>query len=374
MYMRLVSLFVVCASAFAASPVASTRFKGGDQGRIQVDVKVNGQGPFSFLFDTGSMNVISLDLAKQLGVKVGGQRTGEGFGGAFETASAVIDSISLGDLTMGRSEGTVIGGGPFSRGGLSGILGREVLAKLVAEVDYEHGRLRFFDPDGFAYAGHGTRLPLTAHENGLITIPERVFGVNVDIQVDSGSSYPLVLFPRFVQGHDLHAELTAITGYGFGGLTHAMVTRAPALEIGQLGIKNPIVYLSTDNNGIESGSADGNMGGPLLREFTATFDLPHQSLYLEPNEWYGKPELADKSGMVLDTRGKSVKVLFVYPHSPAAKAGIVQGDVVNDPSGQTLTGDQWHDLLDGPTGSIVRVTVNHQGRVASVSLALRPYL
>ena len=100
------------------------------------------------------------------------------------------------------------------------------------------------------------------------------------------------------------------------------------------------MLLSTDNDGIESGTADGNIGGQLLREFTWTFDLPHGALFVEPDNWYNKPELADTSGLVLDTRGDSPKVLFVSPGSPAADAGISQGDTMHEPSGKTLTGEQ----------------------------------
>ncbi len=74
------------------------------------------------------MNTISLDLASQLAVKVSGHRTMQGFGGPVDTGSAVLDSIKLGDLAMQRSEVTVIGG-PFTRIGLAGILGREFLCR-----------------------------------------------------------------------------------------------------------------------------------------------------------------------------------------------------------------------------------------------------
>ncbi len=326
------------------------------------------------MFDTGSMNIISLDLAKQLRLHVSGQHTMQGFGGSVEAASAILNSISLGDLTMGQSEVTVIGSGPFSPHGLVGMLGREFLKQLVTRVDYEHGTLEFFDPASFAYAGRGARLPLTARGNDLMTTRIRVFGTDAEVQVDSGSEKSLVLFPKFVRKHTLHADVQAITGYGFGGLTRAMITRAPSLKMGDFEIQHPIVYLSTDSNGIEAGSADGNFGGELLREFTWIFDLPHSSLYVEPNFWYGKPELADRSGMVLDTRGGPARVLFVYPGSPAADAGIVEGDEPRDGSGKELTGEQWHDLLDASPGSVIRMLVKHNGRFKSISFALRTYM
>jgi len=369
-----VCMLVFCTIALASDPVASVDFKGGAQGRILVNAKINDRGPFPFLFDTGSVNIISLDLANQLGAKVSGKRTMAAFGGPVEAASAVLDSIKLGALTMGRTEVLAIGGGPFTKGGPDGMLGWEFLSKLVVEVDYEHGRLTFYVPGKYSYAGGGVRVPMTVHGHNMMAIPGEVFGATASIQLDSGSEGSLRLFEKFVREHDLHSKLEAVTGYGFGGLTRAMVMRAPALTIGGFTIKSPIVYLSLDQGGIEAGASDGNMGGPLLREFTCVYDVPHSSFYLEPNAWFGKGELADRSGLVLDTRGGSAKVLFVYPGSPAAQAGLTAGDELADVNGEALSDNQWHDLLDDASGATVRLKVKHNGRVDNIKFILRDYL
>jgi hypothetical protein len=373
MRIRWAALSFVCAISFGATPIASTHFRNGDQGRIEVDVKVNGRGPFAFFFDTGSMTIISLDLARELGVDVTGRQRIQAFGGPVETGSAIVNSLNVGDLTMGRSQVTVIDGGPFNKHGSVGVLGRELLNRLITQVNYEQGTLEFFDPTGFVYTGKGRRLPLTAHSNELMTTRMRVFGAEASIQVDSGAENSLGLFPKFVREHGLKPGEPAITGYGFGGLTHAGVTRALELNLGGFAIRNVVVFLSTDTDAIESGPADGNMGGQLMREFTWTFDLPHESLFVEPNSWYEKPALEDASGLVLDSRADPVKVLFVFPGSPAARAGIFKGDSVRDPNDKALTGEQWHDLLDSP-GTVIHLLVEHNGRWTPVSLMLRKYL
>ncbi len=360
--------------AQAAAPVAFLNFKGADQGRIVIDVKVNDKGPYPFLFDTGSLNIISMELANQLGAKVSGKGTMAAFGGSVETGSAILDSIKLGELTMGRTEVTAIGGGPFTKGEPVGMLGWEFLSKLVVEIDYEHGKLNLYDPQTYAYTGHGVRVPITVGGTNMLSIPGTVFGSTAALQLDTGSEVPLVLFPKFVALHHLQSQLHAITGYGFGGLTRAMITRAPALTIGSYAIESPVVQLSLDASGIESGTADGNIGGPLLHQFTCVFDVPHKSFYLEPNAWFGKGELTDRSGLVLDTRGDSAKVLFVYPGSPAAKAKITGGDEVSDGNGHSLSAAGWHDLTDRAKGTIVLVTVNHRGHLRKASLTLSDYL
>lgn len=366
--------FVSCVVALAATPVASVDFTGGEQGRILIDAQIDGEGPFPFLFDTGSVNIISLSLATKLGAQVSGKRSMNAFGGPVETATAVLDSIKLGSLTMGRTEVVAIAGGPFTNSGPVGMLGWEFLSKLVVEVDYQHGKLNFFDPATYSYPGHGVGLPMTVHGHNMLVISGTVFGSKATLQLDSGSEAPLVLFKKFVQEHDLHSKLEAVTGYGFGGLTIAMVMRAPLLTIGGYEIKSPIVHLSLDEGGIESGVSDGNIGGPVLRGFTCVYDVPHSSFYLEPNAWFGKQPLEDRSGLVLDTRGASAKVLFVYPGSPAAQAGIAAGDELTDGDGRVLSENQWRDLFDNAPGATVRLTAKHLGRTGPVKLTLRDYL
>jgi membrane-associated protease RseP (regulator of RpoE activity) len=165
-----------------------------------------------------------------------------------------------------------------------------------------------------------------------------------------------------------------VTGYGFGGLTRAMITRAPSLKIGGFKVASPLTNLSLDESGVESGHVDGNIGAPILREFKWIFDIPHKSVYLEPNKWFNKPELDDHSGVVLDTRNGLAKVLFVYAKSPAANAGIQTGDELRAPDGQPLTSDQWHDLLDAAPGTIVSLRVIHAGKDRRVFLTLNTYI
>jgi hypothetical protein len=63
---------------------------------------------------------------------------------------------------------------------------------------------------------------------------------------------------------------------GFGGLTRAMITRAPALEIGGFQVESPLTNLSLDETGVETGEPNGNIGAPILREFKWIFDVPHK--------------------------------------------------------------------------------------------------
>ena len=373
-----VPAFLFAARALSATaPVTTVSFEGGPQGRILVQAKINDRGPFPFLFDSGSVDIISLDLATQLGIRVNGKRTLAAFGGPVVSGTATLQSINVGAVTMSKSPVQVIGGGPFTTGGPVGVLGFEFLTQFVTEIDYQHGKLSFYEPALYNYSGHGARLPMALVDNCLIVQGE-VFGARARITLDSGSDQGFVAYTQFVRKHDLLRKSTAtlegITGYGFGGQTRAMVTRAPYLKLGDIRIESPIVDLSEDSSGVEGGDLDGNIGAPLLREFTVTFDTPHHAFYLEPNSFYGAPQLFDRSGLVLDSSSDPVKVLWVFKGSPAADLQVLPGDRLTGSNGESFSGDQWHDLLNAAPKTVVRLKVWHAGNVRSLNLKLRDYI
>lgn len=58
----------------------------------------------------------------------------------------------------------------------------------------------------------------------------------------------------------------------------------------------------------------------------------------------------------------SAEVLFVYPRSAAAEAGLNVGDELTGADDKCLTNDQWHDLFAAPTGTVVSFRVRENGK------------
>jgi C-terminal processing protease CtpA/Prc len=71
----------------------------------------------------------------------------------------------------------------------------------------------------------------------------------------------------------------------------------------------------------------GIVGSEILRRFTATFDYPEARMLLEPNAHFGEPFDFDMSGLYL-AGDERIEVLRVVDDSPAAEAGIREGDRV----------------------------------------------
>jgi predicted aspartyl protease len=113
---------------------------------LLVPVHVNGEGPFSFVLDTGAtMTCIDLGLAERLGLpEAPGHGVGMGIGqepGALQLVS--IDSLRVGDATAADMTGCALGLGQFRDMGLEveGLLGLNYLQEFVVTLDFPAGRL-----------------------------------------------------------------------------------------------------------------------------------------------------------------------------------------------------------------------------------------
>jgi carboxyl-terminal processing protease len=65
---------------------------------------------------------------------------------------------------------------------------------------------------------------------------------------------------------------------------------------------------------------------------------------------------------------KGLKILKVYDNSPAAKAGIVKGDIVNNVNGKVITHRGDFDVVNGVIGTHVEITINRDGVVKTYDL------
>jgi predicted aspartyl protease len=125
---------------------------------VYIDVSINGQGPYRFIFDTGGSLVIDTELAKKLGLNRAGSMQGIGVGENTDTFNfATIDSLSIGNATIGHLDGAIapVRNGFSASGGepVDGLIGSETLARFVTTFDYPNRRLTFRMPGAPPVAG-----------------------------------------------------------------------------------------------------------------------------------------------------------------------------------------------------------------------------
>jgi C-terminal processing protease CtpA/Prc len=97
-------------------------------------------------------------------------------------------------------------------------------------------------------------------------------------------------------------------------------------------------------------------------------------MYLEKNSNYGKPDIFNRAGLLLNLEPEDLKIETVISGSPAAKAGLAEGDVITQIDGGQPTEDSIQNAFTQPVGTILHLTVSHAGALRSVSLILEDVL
>lgn len=161
-------------------------------GRIYVEARVDGKGPFTFAVDTGASGMGRADaaLVARLGLPVHG--TGEASDGV---ASATVDTVKLASLDLGgfvRRDLEVITRDYASRmapeARFDGIVGREYFADGLLVIDYPSHRLTFTRGAGLARGMDG----VLGYERAF-RVPVEIGEETAEGNLDTGANVAFVL-------------------------------------------------------------------------------------------------------------------------------------------------------------------------------------
>lgn len=324
-----------------------------------LQVRVNGSEPRWFVLDTGAaVTVFNSTLVESLGLKAGRGGTLAGAGGnvqstriagvALDVGGAAFKDLSVAALPLAAIENTV-------GRAIDGILGAELFKRYVVEINYEANELTLYEPAGYAYAGRGESLPLSFQQNhphvrAQIALPGRP-PLEGDFVIDAGSNLQLILLPAFVEQHRLRDSVrpTLTTyGRGVGGEVPLPIGRAESIRFGGFTLRQPVTAFPSTGTFGTAGKA-GNIGTAILRRFRVVFDYSRKLIHLEPAKNFSEPFEADMSGLGLASEGPSFsvfKVVRVLPATPAAEAGLRQGDEIVTVNGRPVAGTRLAELRE----------------------------
>ncbi len=356
-----------------------------------VQVEINGQGKFNLFFDTGGLNALTPETAKALGLEAEGAFQGGGVGEKSEEIAVVrVASVKLGGVLFRDqlfyifplSEMSKVEGLP-----VSGIIGYELLKRLIAEIDYDGGMINFTTPSEFVAPQDAVAIPFT-FESETPQIEGKIDGLPGLFTIDTGSRSTLDLNAPFVAEHGLLAKhpkaIEATTGWGVGGAAKSRVTRMAKLELGtgpagtgSIAVENLVTGFSLQKKGaMAKSNLAGNIGGGLLKRFDVTFDYGKQVMYLKPNGNAKNRDAYDRAGMWLLTDPEGLRVKDVTAGGPAEKAGLKIEDLILSIDGKKAAEIALPDLrirlANDPVGSKVTLTVRGKdGKERAVGVVLR---
>ena len=384
------------ASAYAAPKVVLNDYSIADNAQettfpfklinnhIYADVKVNGKGPFQFIFDTGGVNLLTPPLTQKLGLSAEGHMQGNGAGsGHMDVQLTKVSSLQLGDATvkdqvfaqipldsMGNIEGVA----------MPGMVGFETFRRFVTRIDYGAHTITLIKPDAFDPKDAGTAVPISFNGN-TIEVPATYDGVPGTFTIDTGNRGSLILNSPFVAAHAQFAKYStapeATTGWGIGGPTKSHVIRGHNLVIGGLTVAAPVVLLSTATKGADADATQsGNIGGGVLKRFVVTLDYGNNKMYLKPvTQSVSDLDSFDRSGMWINQSATGYSVVDVTKGTPADRAGLKAGDEIVSVDGKPAASVPLYEtrahLRNDAPGTVVKFTVKRGAETKDIPVTLK---
>lgn len=296
---------IVCHAAPAAGGNVARLDLGS--GIPMVQVRINGQGPFTLVVDTGTNcdAILSPRVVKRLGLEASGRSRITDLGGG-KTHS--IDMVNIDSLTLAGEEFHNIRAAeanlPDGDSVLDGILGFGFFRNLVFTLDYPHRRL-VLNNSSLADPSDAKTVPMRL-ASGTPMIEIAIAGEKLYAGIDSGAmgvSVPVAVADRlqFESGRETVAfGRTQVSDFALrGAVLHGAVEVAgfqfdqPWLEI------NPVFHFA-------------NIGSDLMREFSVTFDQHNRRVRFDaegklhrlkkPRNWGQAEELEEMVGTVVITQ------------------------------------------------------------------------
>jgi predicted aspartyl protease len=153
--------------------------------RLTLSVKINGQGPFDFLVDTGSdRTVISRELAESLALPPGPKVLIHESTGSDEAKTVVIDHLAIGNRVINHIEAPALAAKDL---GGAGMLGVDALRDLHVVMDFKAMRMSS-SPSRAEAVDRNTIVVRGKNRLGqLILVHSKIRGVPILVVVDSGA-------------------------------------------------------------------------------------------------------------------------------------------------------------------------------------------
>jgi hypothetical protein len=380
------------------APAPAVRFDAGGQalnipfdddfGLVFVKVRVNDSRPAWFLLDSGfDGNILSTGLAKALGVALTDVQRVPQPGGEIEMGRAAGLTLALPGVTLaGQTAQTapLAPLEPFIGRSLDGILGHSFIRQLVVEIDYAAAVLNLYDPAAWRYAGGGDILPVTIAQaqpfvSGKVILAGRK-PIPGRFKLDTGSLDTIGFNRNYLAAHKLPEAgrpRREEPGLAVGGETRGVRFRVDGFQLGRRVLKDLPVAGTLDSKGFEDRSDAGTIGAGILGRFRLILDYARRRAILEPNSRFAGPFPYDMSGAWVTAGGpdwQDFRVHRVLPATPAAEAGLHEGDVVLAVDGrlaETLTLARVRELLQGPEGQARQLRIRRGDVELTVELKLR---
>jgi len=396
-----------------------------------VPVELNGS-KLKFILDTGVSSPILFNITQEDSVQINKVSPitlrGLGEGEPIEALKSTENRFKIGgavsnnqmlyvvldkDLNFSTSLGIPI----------HGIIGYDVFKDFIVEANYGKQHLKLYSPERYEYreTKKWETLPLTiigkkAFVEGAVS-KEDDTEIPVKLLVDTGSSDALWLFYDPEKGLEIpNQHYEDFLGKGLSGNIFGKRTKLKGLRIGNFRFheaKAAFPYEESFYAIKDLGDRNGSVGGEVLKRFNIVFDYPNNKISLTKNANFKTPfqynlagidlqhngvryiseSITDPTGVVRAENGESfgnVQILMqnrtrlslvpeivvsgIRAGSPAAEAGLKEGDVILAVNGKRIHDYKLQEILEmlnKREGKRVRVLIERYDKDVLYSFVLK---
>jgi predicted aspartyl protease len=284
---------LIAMAGLAGEPYAEVPFEFLHN-QIVLPVKVNGQGPYTFVLDTGTYATsIDAALAMRLMLPLSeAESEGSGAGSRRVFARRTMIGIEVGSLSVKQLPAMALDLSNVSRAlgrPLHGVLGFGFLSPRVTQIDYFRRRVRFgAQPSG---ATRTISFPMQFRTGSVLPVLEDCYvnGIRIPVTIDTGSSAGLILFPKAIDLlglGELAKQGIPLDAAGYRGKAHLTKGWVSSVVLGSIDLGAiEVAYVQKgygDNEVLER--RGGNLGNAILQDFLLTLDYPNRVVVLESVE------------------------------------------------------------------------------------------
>ena len=356
---------------------------------VVIPVKVNDGEDLRFILDTGVRTAILTDGGFVDGIPTVDDRIislmGAGEQGEISAyvSSGVSFAIPEGVAAAGHSilvlKDDYLQLDSFLGTRIHGILGYELFSRFVVEIDYMRQQVVLHRPDTFRPSRSFQEIPISIEDtkpyiDGVTLNTTDSTTVTVRLMIDTGASHALML--NRSSDERITVPKRNVSGYlgrGLSGEIYGQMARVAHLGLDKFNLKG-VTTSFPDSNAFartlsERTPHQGNLGGSVLKRFRVIFDYANGKLYLKKNRLFRTDFEYNMSGMELAATGPLLTDLIVskvIKDSPAARAGVREGDVIVSVNGKyppELSLAMYNTIVSLKPNKVIRLKFFRYGRV-----------
>jgi hypothetical protein len=273
--------------------------------RIFIPVKLNGHGPYLLMVDTGASNIVTPQVAAEIGAPKRESFSATGVGESSERAwHTSVNVVEVAEIRATAQSYLVI---PLERirqfigfERFDGVIGYDFLRRFAVSINYDRRTMTLTLPDSYRPPARAASVPFTLNGN-IPQVDGWVDGRRGALKIDTGDRSSLTLYVPFVEQNGLRAvyrrKVEAVTGYGIGGPVPAEVVRVGSVRLGGYEVTRVVARMPQLRQGAYMDpTVMGSVGTKSLRWLKVTFDYTLRRIYLEPSEKFNEPDVFDKLG------------------------------------------------------------------------------